>query len=441
MLFNACRIRRKLAYNRYMQRAEDVKISTVHKGDALEDAFYEYLIGQKESGKLVDGLYQPELCEIHKKKRYYCSEREANVTFDVVIEIKRDNAKGFALVIVFECKNYEGGVPENEVTDFSDKLQRIFKHNVKGALVFSSKLQSGAMNLAKKRGLGLIKYDQCGFEYIVQRQAGRLIDSSYIKNSMFLSANNYKSMKFSAYCDGAFYNSLADLMGSWLGDRESNNSDNQSVSLQYISYEDMEARAANLLSQISYQDGVVNLPKICDSLSLELEYTEETCIDSDGNEVLGEADFVRRCIKIYHHDMRNRGRFTLAHEIGHFYLGHDKFLGSESVVKDDLFIDDQPDANNFYRNMEFQANTFASCLLLPKVPLFKKILEITSLYKIPTHRYFIYVDNQPCNLKDYNLLMNELVGSFEVTKTAIEIRLKKLNFLTDNRETYNYFIC
>lgn len=297
-------------------------ISAVRKGDALEDAFYEYLVGQKKSGKLIDGLYSPELCTIHKKKSYYCHEREADVQFDVVVEVKRKNAEGFALVVVFECKNYLGSVPETEITDFSDKLQRIFKHNVKGILVCSSKVQSGAMNLIQKRGLGLIKYAHHGFEYIVQRQSASPVNSSYVKNSMFQSVNNYKPMKFSAYCDDVFHDSFSSLIGSLLSVGLSNAVDKQSFSLPYISQEDMEVRAANLLSEISYLDGGINLAEICDALSLKLKYMEEPCINADEKEVLGEADFGERCIKIYPHGIRNRERFTLAHEIGHFYLGH-----------------------------------------------------------------------------------------------------------------------
>jgi len=414
-----------------MQRAEE--ISAVRKGDSLEDAFYAYLVEQKKSGKLIDGLYSPDLCEIYKKKSYYCNERKAPVQFDVVVEVKRKNADGFALVVVFECKNYEGRLPESQITDFSDKLQRIFRHNVKGVFVCSSQLQSGALNLVKNRGLGLIKYDQHGFEYIVQRQSGSLINSNYIKNSMFQGVNNYKSMKFSAYCDDAFYGSFASLMSSLLSEDLYNAVDKQSACLPYISQKDMEIRADSLLTEVSYLDGEINLAGICDALSLKLEYIEAPCIDANGNEVLGEADFEGRCIKIYPHAIRNRERFTLAHEIGHFYLGHDKFLGSESVIKDDLFIDNELDGGNFYRNMEFQANTFASCLLLPKKTLYKKIYEAKIQYEIPTHSYIFYVDDQPCNRKDYHILMNELVDYFQVSKTAIEIRLKKLNFLTDNR--------
>lgn len=374
-----------------------------------------------------------------KKKSYYCNEREAPVQFDVVVEVKRENAEGFALVVVFECKNYEGSLPEKEIRDFSDKLHEIFRHNVKGVFVCSSRLQSSAMSLVRKRGLGLIKYDQHGFEYIVQRQARGLIDSTYVKKSMFQSIGNYKSMKFSAFYDDAFYGSFSSLMSGWLGDDLSRAVANQSVSLPYISQEDMEMRAANLLSEVSYRDGEVNLAGICKALALKLEHMKEPCLDADGNEVLGEADFERRCIKIYPHGIRNRERFTLAHEIGHFYLGHDKFLGSESVVKDDLFIGDQLDARNFYRNMEFQANTFASCLLLPVPVLLKKIFDVKTRHEIPKRRHIFYVDDQPCNIKDYTILINELIEHFQVSKTAVEIRLKKLSFLVDNRKAYGGF--
>ena len=421
-----------------MQNSEDEKISTVQKGDALEDAFYKYLIEQKKSGRLIDGLYKPELCKIYKKKSYYCAERGAYVTFDVVVEVARENVEGPALFIIFECKNYKGNLPEDKVTDFSDKLQRLFKHNAKGALVCGSKLQSGALNLVKKRGLGLIKYDQHGFEYIVQRQAKNLIDASYIQNSIFQSLTDYKSMKFSAYCDGAYYGSFSSFVEGVLKDNTSSTV-NKSPSLPYISQEDMEVLTADLLSEISYLDGAVNLIRICDKLSLKLEYIEEPCFDSDRNEVLGEADFEARCIKIYPHSIKNRERFTIAHEIGHFYLGHSDFLGSESVVEKDLFIGEPSHEVNFYRNMEFQANSFASCLLLPKDVLLKRIYEVKKQYDIPLNRYVVYVDNQPCNIKDYMILMDELVSSFEATQTAIEVRLKKLDFLTDSRQGLKKF--
>lgn len=423
-----------------MQTVEDRKLSTVQKGDALEDAFYEYLVAQKKSGKLVDGIYKPELCEIYKKKRYYCSEREADITFDVVVEIRREDAEGFALVIVFECKNYGGSLPENEITDFSDKLQRLFRHKAKGVLVCSSRLQSGAMKAVEKRGLGLIKFDQRGFEYIVQRQVGDLVGSKYLERDMFQGAANIKSMKFSAYCDGAFYGSPASLISSCLSDGVSIVTESQSVSLPYISQEGMEVLARNLLSEVLYQGGSVNLSEICDKLSLKLEYMAELCLDGEGNEILGEADFEARCIKIYPHSIRNRERFTIAHEIGHFYLGHGDYLCSESVVENDLFIDSKFGEESFYRNMEFQANSFASCLLLPQDTFLKKIYEVKNRHDIPTHRYPVYVDDQPCNIHDYNILMSELVNDFGVTKTAIEIRLRKLELLTDNREVSSGFM-
>ncbi|MFT6489506.1 MAG: hypothetical protein ACJAXQ_000276 [Parvibaculaceae bacterium] len=43
-------------------------MSTVEKGDKLEDEFYNYLQNQKELGSLVYDAYPAHLCNIYKKK-------------------------------------------------------------------------------------------------------------------------------------------------------------------------------------------------------------------------------------------------------------------------------------------------------------------------------------------------------------------------------------
>ena len=46
-------------------------VSTLEKGNKLEDKFYQYLLAQKRQGDLVFGAYPPKLCKIYKKKKYY----------------------------------------------------------------------------------------------------------------------------------------------------------------------------------------------------------------------------------------------------------------------------------------------------------------------------------------------------------------------------------
>ncbi len=73
-------------------------MNTTEKGNKLEDQLYDYLYGQLVSGKHVFDIYPANLCEVHKKKKYYCKVREADVEFDVVIEVR---SKGRSRAIAF----------------------------------------------------------------------------------------------------------------------------------------------------------------------------------------------------------------------------------------------------------------------------------------------------------------------------------------------------
>ena len=123
-------------------------------------------------------------------------------------------------------------------------------------------------------------------------------------------------------------------------------------------------------------------------------------------------------------DNKNLGRrnFTLAHECGHqaIYLLDPEFFSDKACCRT---------ANGTYTLSrlftendwcEWQANTFASALLLPEYTL----------------RYMLYLLGKndpfslyPCNRllgKDYQLA-RELAAFFHVSLTAVILRLKKLN--------------
>lgn len=144
-------------------------VNSTLKGNKLEDAFYQYLVAQKERGELVFDAYPAENCKIHKKKEYFCAERGGNVEFDVVIEFFRTGSSKPHSYVVFECKNYGGNIPELHVNDFSLKLSRIFRHAAKGVLVISSRLQSGAENVARHGKMGIVKFDEHGLEIVGNR--------------------------------------------------------------------------------------------------------------------------------------------------------------------------------------------------------------------------------------------------------------------------------
>ena len=127
-------------------------MSTVEKGNKLEDNLYAYLLDQKEKGLLVYDSAPPQLCKIYKKKKYSGSKRE--IEFDVVIEMFRSGASSPWQYIVFECKNHARPVQDRDVRDFSSKIHEVFKHRGKGVVVTTSRLQSGQPASLKNGGLG-----------------------------------------------------------------------------------------------------------------------------------------------------------------------------------------------------------------------------------------------------------------------------------------------
>lgn len=133
--------------------------------------------------------------------------------------------------------------------------------------------------------------------------------------------------------------------------------------------------------------------------------------------------------------------FTLAHELGHLALHRNlKITYSESNIKpiDEPVIDNYSHHHKLETDqdwMEWQANYYASCLLMPS-SIFTKQLIIFQKYigiaKVGT----IFLDNQECNRKDYNNLIFKLSEYFGVSWSAVEYRLNKLNLINDQRQSY-----
>ncbi|KLN59396.1 hypothetical protein WH96_18030 [Kiloniella spongiae] len=411
-------------------------MNTTKKGKVLENRLYEYLLEQKEKGQLIYGIYAPSLCKIYKQKQYYCMKREGNITFDVVVEICREVTSEPHSKLIFECKNYtKKTIPESDVTDFSNKLSRIGMHDTKGIIITNTELQIGAKNLAESYHIGIAKFNNNGLEIVAERRSKQLYQDKHLKKQLFGNQQYTKSLKFSAYYDGKYHGSVQSLI-SWIispkiDDKKTCNSDD----VPFISHQEMEQKANKLLKCVQYREGAINLEEICSYLSIGLEWDSQQFFGDNGSEILGKADFSNKKITIYSHDRITRERFTISHEIGHFYLRHDKFLLSESIVKQDLFIGVKNTNKSDIDKLEYQANLFASCLLLPRNTFLRKTDEFRAIFDIRNKGHGdIYVDDQPCNISDFNKLLGALSDFFQVSTQAIEIRLKTLNKLVDERQ-------
>ncbi|MBP2510011.1 Zn-dependent peptidase ImmA (M78 family) [Agrobacterium tumefaciens] len=410
-------------------------MNSTAKGNSLEDALFDYLIDQQERGHRVYGLFSPELCKIRKKPKYDCPERKKPVEFDVVIEAYREGRQTPFSYVVFECKNYRSGIPESRVTDFSDKMGRIFGHSVKGVLVVSSRLQSGAENIARSRSMGIVKFNETGVDVVAERRHQYAVESAFIKSQIFEEEHRVKALKFSAYFDGKFFSSVGQLLECFEHDAADKSSDgSDKVSVPYMSTDDIRAFASEILAGIGYKAGPVDLAEVCAAMALELKFSRKNIFDDDGTLILGSANFDRHSIEINAHNNDFRERFTIGHEIGHFCLGHGRYLRSETVIEQDLLVDAEVAESFNFARLELQANLFASEIILPD-QVFRLAAEVgCKRLKMRDIGFgYVYVDDKPWNYQPYNELISDLSQYFRVSKQATEIRLKKLGLVNDQR--------
>ncbi|MBY3143971.1 ImmA/IrrE family metallo-endopeptidase [Rhizobium laguerreae] len=410
-------------------------MSSTSKGDKLEDSFHQYLLDQQDRGELIFGAYPPENCKIHKKKEYYCREREAYVEFDVVIELYRTGRDTPHLYVMFECKNHDASVSEIYVNDFSSKIGRIFPHATKGIFVITSRLQSGAEKVARNGGMGIVKYDEHGLEIIADRR-GSYFEQGYVRSQIFRSDVPAKSLRFSAFNDGKYFATMDDLLADLdTGSIDKRQREARGPSVPFLTIKQIKDCAAKTLQQADYVSGAVDLSKICKVLSIDLQIADRAVFDTDGAAILGSANFGRKIIEINAHTLKTRERFTIAHEIGHFVLDHEQYLRSETIIERDLFITKEKPSSFNYERLEYQANAFSAELILPddvflrKTAHFRRDLDFRNI----GHGY-IFVDNQPCNYVPYEELLSRLSTYFEVSKQAIEVKFKKAKMLTDSRK-------
>lgn len=120
-------------------------------------------------------------------------------------------------------------------------------------------------------------------------------------------------------------------------------------------------------------------------------------------------------------DNFGRRNFTIAHELGHYFLSHHLtqnafYCAEEMIVEEGLW-------NN---PIEQEANYFASCLLMPKEKVKSAFLNILFYSRKAKIKDFLHVKN------DYTFgiwkpIKDELTKRYGVSETALRFRLQQLN--------------
>lgn len=431
-------------------------MDTTKKGDKLEDLAFEVF----ESQISEDCFFvRREFCKIFRKKGYYSKDREKNIIFDVSIEVTLPGHERFSLLFLIECKNYGHSVPVDDVEEFFTKIQQVSGANVKGIVVSTNSFQEGAFNFSRSKGIGLLRYfSKESLEWVLTRSPSSMATSSHASSECAsgyhaLRKEGYISRHFDFYSfvndiytasSNQFFSSLArsnedsDFLKS-LANIEQATKESR-LCVPYLERDEVEERSFSILSEIKYESGAVSLENICEHLNEQFGLVVNRHA-SLRNGVLGQITFDPDVILIDDNKASTpeRIRYTLAHELGHFSLGHGKYMARESCHEQDIAIDNSDSINlKDVRRMEWQANYFASCLLLPREEFEKEFFRQAQIHGLSDRGHgLLYLDEQKCNIDTFYKVSAPLVNKFQVSRTVVKLRLMKLGFLNESHQKPN----
>jgi Zn-dependent peptidase ImmA (M78 family) len=164
-----------------------------------------------------------------------------------------------------------------------------------------------------------------------------------------------------------------------------------------------KAEAKKLLERLGIDDAPVDVDAIAEFLGVQIL---ERAFDDDTSGVIVIKND-QALIGVNSSDSRNRQRFTIAHELGHFLLHRD-----ESNIFVDAILKFRRNENSAEGTdlREIGANTFAAELLMPGSLIDRYIqrFRIDTLDEISVRR---------------------LATKFEVSEQALTIRLMSLNYI------------
>jgi hypothetical protein len=387
-------------------------VSSTAIGDSLESKIFNLFESEIAAGRF---FAKSECCKIFSKKGYYSKDRGKNIKFDVSIEVSLPGSKSYSLLILIECKNYNHPVPVDDAEEFFAKVQQISGANVKAVIASTNAFQQGTLNYCQSKGIGALRYFQdSDFKWVLRRSPSSIHSWSEINyNSTELyrgfTSPQYLSRHFDFYCcyDSQYTYSLKTFLLAIASSpdrsfvsRVKNSLSETRPTVHFVSREEIENLAESILKRMEYNNGPTPLDKICEWQAADAGLIVRTGIHPSGYDLkagaLGRICFDSLEITIYDlpYTTEARQRFTLAHELGHLFLGHSKYISSEYCDIADLKLDtDSPLKTNDLRRMDWQANYFASCLLLPRTTIIRDVLALADERDVRSRGFgLLYVD-------------------------------------------------
>lgn len=162
---------------------------------------------------------------------------------------------------------------------------------------------------------------------------------------------------------------------------------------------DIEKLAMDILDSNGFNSVVVDPVKLANAYGIEVKNAKFASQDISG---MLKKENGKVTIYVNSSEPSMRKRFTIAHELGHYFLDHIEENDKTIHRKTDFFSND---------TKELDANTFAAALLMDQY-------KIKDLY---TKLNFIGVP--------YEKIISRISNIFKVSRPAVNIRLRELGLL------------
>lgn len=136
-----------------------------------------------------------------------------------------------------------------------------------------------------------------------------------------------------------------------------------------------------------------------------------------------------------------RFRRTLAHELGHLVL-HRKMIGTGKFISREKPIVDTAKQLRYRETaelsdlqwVEWQANEFSMCLILPRRYLQGLVCSVQMELRINRNLGTMYLDDQPSNKRDCHKIVGELSERSGAKKALLWRRLRFLGIIEDHQK-------
>lgn len=174
---------------------------------------------------------------------------------------------------------------------------------------------------------------------------------------------------------------------------------------------------------------------------LTIDLSASLGLSPEGHRYLGSFEPTSLTIRIDQILLQNDPRFpfTVAHELGHFLLHRNVDLlaldASGSEIRDTTrhLALNRVDAGNPRSFVEWQANRFATGILLPRRTVANAIQAIQIELGISRNLGTIWIDASDSSREDYRETVIRLAALYQASRAVVRYRLDDLGFLREFR--------